>query len=79
MTSIKINLTKQYGEHCDILYTDTDSLLLEVRTEDFCKHMEQIVTEYDSSNYPKDHYVHSMDNERCVCWTFYKRIYWFTS
>ena len=31
------HLKIQYGAHCQLLYTDTDSLLLEIRTEDVYK------------------------------------------
>ena len=37
-------LRKQYGVSCDLLYTDTDSLQLEVKTEDFYKDIEQTIT-----------------------------------
>ena len=33
-------LKPQYGHHCELLYTDTDSLLLEIQTENFYKDME---------------------------------------
>ena len=29
----------QYGEHCELLYTDTDSLLLEIETDNVYKDM----------------------------------------
>lgn len=34
-------LKKQCGPRCNLIYTDTDSLLLEVQTEDIYKDMEQ--------------------------------------
>ena len=32
-------LKKRYGNHIELFYTDTDSLLIEVQTEDICKDM----------------------------------------
>ena len=34
-------LEERYGLKCGLLYTDTDSLLIEVQTEDFYKDMEK--------------------------------------
>jgi len=33
-------LKKQYGSRCELLYTDTDSLLLEIETDDIYKDIE---------------------------------------
>ena len=57
-------IKKQYRENCDLLYTDTDSFLLEVKTEDTYKDMEQAITEHNTSDNPKDHYLHSMENKK---------------
>ena len=58
------NIKKQYGENCSLLYTDTDSLLLEIQTEDVYRDMKENITDYDTSDYPRDHYLHSMDFRR---------------
>ena len=50
------NIRKQYGENCSLLYTDTDSLLMEIQTEDVYRDMKENVTDYDTSDYPRDHY-----------------------
>ena len=39
---------------------------MEVKTEDFYEDMEQTITEYDSSGYPKYHYLHSTDNKKAI-------------
>ena len=59
-------LKKQYGEHCQLLYTDTDSLLLEIQTEDVYKDMGASVDLYDTSDYPKDHPQYSEENKKVV-------------
>ena len=59
-------LKKQYGEKCELLYTDTDSLLLEIETEDFYKDMEEKKDLYDTSDYPKEHPLHSNTNKKVL-------------
>ena len=46
-------LKKQYGSRCELLYTDTDSLLLEIETDDVYKDIETSKNLYDTSDYPK--------------------------
>ena len=56
----------QYGDRCQLLYTDTDSLLLEIQTEDVYKDMAQHASLYDTSDYPKDHPLHSEANKKVL-------------
>ena len=45
-----------YGDRAKLLFTDTDSLMYEIQTEDFYKDISPDVSEmFDTSNYPKDH------------------------
>ena len=48
-------LKKKYGENCTMLYTDTDSLLVDIKTNDIYKDMSETKEDYDFSDYPKDH------------------------
>ena len=50
-------LLKQYGKNVDLLHTDTDSLLLEIKTENVYKDMEKNIEEYDTSDFPEDHFL----------------------
>jgi len=59
-------LKKQYGEKCELLYSDTDSLLLEIETEDFYKDMKSSMDLYDTSDYPKEHPLHSNANKKVL-------------
>ena len=49
-------IRKKYHNKAELLFTDTDSLMYEIRTEDFYKDISQdIETKFDTSDYPKEH------------------------
>ena len=60
------HLKKQYGEKCELLYTDTDSLLLDIETEDVYKDIEKNKSFYDISDYPKEHPLFSEENKKVL-------------
>ena len=55
-----------YGHECDLLYTDTDSLSLNIRAEDVYADMAEDKDLYDFSNYPKNHSLHSDVNKKVI-------------
>jgi len=59
-------LKKQYGSKCELLYTDTDSLLVEIATEDVYEDMKNNMDLYDTSDYPKDHPLYSNVNKKVL-------------
>ena len=59
-------LLAQYGDRCQLLYTDTDSLLLEIETEDVYRDMGQHAELYDTSDYPREHPLHSVENKKVL-------------
>jgi hypothetical protein len=59
-------LKKKYGENCTLLYTDTDSLLVDIKTKDVYKDMAEMKDEYDFSDYPKDHPLHDETNKKVI-------------
>ena len=59
-------LKKQYGSRCELLYTDTDSLLLEIKTDDVYKDIKSNRNLYDTSDYPKEHPLHSNANKKVL-------------
>ena len=56
-------LKAQYGESFQLLYTDTDSLLIEIQTEDVYQDMTKHPDLYDTSDYPQDHPLYSLANK----------------
>ena len=54
----------KYGSKCELTYTDTDSLLLNIQTDNIYKDMEHDFDLYDTINYPKDHPLFSATNKK---------------
>ena len=46
------------------MYTDTDSFVIEVETDDIYKDMLEDSHLYDFSDYPKDHPNYSLNNKK---------------
>ena len=60
------HLKVKYGVKCNFLYTDMDSLILEIKTRDIYKDMAEDKDLYDFSNYPKDHFLYSDANKKVI-------------
>ena len=56
----------RYGRKCELVYTDTDSLILDIQTEDVYKDMQEHSWMYDTSNYPKDHPLYDAANKKVL-------------
>ena len=52
-------LKKQYNARCELIYSDADSLLLEIQNNDVYKDLEDRKYLYDTSDYPNDHLLYS--------------------
>ena len=59
-------LKARYGHKCELVYTDTDSLLLQIQTEDVYEDMKEHSWLYDSSNYPKDNPLYDNRNKKVL-------------
>jgi len=60
------HIKAEYGNKASLLYTDTDSLLFQVETDDVYADMKANTTQYDFSDYPRDHPNHSIENKKVV-------------
>ena len=61
------HILKKYGsDKAQLLFTDTDSLTYLIRTKDIYQDMEQDKELYDTSDYPKDHPLHSTVNKKVI-------------
>lgn len=47
-------IKKKYGENASLLYTDTDSLILKIKTDDFYEFIRENINLFDTSNYKPD-------------------------
>ncbi|MEW8615627.1 MAG: hypothetical protein AB2610_20920 [Candidatus Thiodiazotropha sp.] len=59
-------LRAQYGNSVQLLYTGTDSLLLEIQTEDAYRNMVKHQDLYDTSEYSEDQPLHSTANKKVL-------------
>ena len=59
-------LKKKYGENCNLLYTDTDSSLVDIKTEDIYKDMSVTKDEYDFSDYSKHHPIYDETDKKVL-------------
>ena len=59
-------IKKQYGDRSKLLFTDTDSLTYEIKTDDIYEDMAKDKVLYDFSDYPKNHVLYSDDNKKVI-------------
>ena len=57
----------KWGDRVELLMTDTDSLVLEIRTKDVYEDIKDDIPElFDTSNYPKDHPLYTEQNKKVL-------------
>ncbi|GBM47569.1 hypothetical protein AVEN_90276-1 [Araneus ventricosus] len=59
-------MKKEYGDKAELLFTDTDLLTYEVETEDIYEDMSRHMDIYDTSDYPRDHFLFSESNKKKI-------------
>ena len=59
-------LKARYGPKYELIYTDTDSLLLDIQTDDLFKDIKEDSWLYDTSNYPKGHPLYDSINKKVL-------------
>ena len=57
---------KQQVPRCTVLYSDTDSLLYEIETDDLTSVLRNLADHFDFSNYPTEHPLYDRTNHRVV-------------
>ena len=61
------HIKKKYpGKRANLLFSDTDSLLYEIETDDIYKDMEEDKDLYDFSDYPNGHFLQSNTNKKII-------------
>jgi hypothetical protein len=69
MYDFHYNTIKEYGDRAKLLFTDTDSLMYELKTDDVYEDFKRIGDEkdcWDNSDYPKDSPYHSTHNKKVI-------------
>ena len=56
----------RHDKRCQLLYTNTDSLLLKIQTEEVYQDVAEQVHLYDTSNYPMDLDLYSTINKKVL-------------
>ncbi|CAB3976958.1 Hypothetical predicted protein [Paramuricea clavata] len=62
-------IKKEYGDKSKLLFTDTDSLMYEIKTDDVYEDFKRIGEEkdcWDNSDYPKDSPYYSAHNKKVI-------------
>nr|XP_042911395.1 uncharacterized protein LOC122272170 [Parasteatoda tepidariorum] len=59
-----LHIKNKYGSNAKLLFTDTDSLCYEIRTEDIYHDMIENIDLYDTSDYPQNHFLYSDKNKK---------------
>ena len=60
------HLKNKYNDKVELIYTDTDSFIIEVETDDIYKDMNENKNQYDFSEYPKNHPNFDMSNKKVL-------------
>jgi len=57
-------MKNKYGNKARLLFTDTDSLCYEIKTDDIYKDMKEQSYRFDLSNYESEHFLHDTTNKK---------------
>lgn len=59
-------IKNKYGNKATLCFTDTDSLLYDIKTEDVYVDMGKAIDLFDTSGYDPDHFLHSTRNKKVL-------------
>lgn len=54
----------KYGDKLDLMFTDTDSFLFHIKTENLYEDLKTIIQHFDTSNYPTEHSLYTKEREK---------------
>jgi hypothetical protein len=57
-------MVKKYGDNLTLMFTDTDSLCYHIKTKDIFEDMNTMITQFDTSDYPKENQCYSESNKK---------------
>lgn len=57
-------MKRRFGQNLTVLATDTDSLIYSIRTHDIYDDMKDLHAYFDTSDYPEDHFLYSIENKK---------------
>ena len=60
------HLKNKYNDNVELIYTDTDSLIIQVQTDDIYEDMFKDKDKYDFSEYPKNHHNYDITNKKVL-------------
>lgn len=60
------HIKAKYKNKAQLLFTDTDSLCYHIQTKDYYKDMKRKSKSFDTSNFPKDHFLYSDTNKKVI-------------
>ena len=66
MYSFYYDDASELWEKNELVASDTDSMIFNIKTKDIYKDMEEIIDELDTSGYPKDHPLYSEKNKKVI-------------
>ena len=59
-------IKKKYGACAQVLFSDTDSLCIDITTEDVYRDMEKDQKLFDLSDYPQSHFLFNTTNKKVL-------------
>jgi hypothetical protein len=66
MYSFHYNFIRRKFKDAKLLFTDTDSLMYDIKTEDFFEDIAGDLDLFDTSNYPREHKYYSVKNKKVI-------------
>ena len=61
-----LHILAKYGNKARLLFSDTDSVCYVIETDDLSEDMHEDIHLFDTSNYPKDHFLYSEERKKAV-------------